>query len=333
MRTTVKQWLPAVCMLVASTSVMAQDTCTNRGDLDTIYCDANKDLVADTPTDPKKWRNPNTIVFSYTPVEDPAVYEKIFEPFTAYLTQCTAKRVVFFQVQSNAAQIEAMRSGRLHVAGFSTGPTAFAVNVAGAVPFANKGNDAGIQRNYNMIVISRKDNATIKSLADLKGKKVAHASPSSNSGHMAPMALLPKQGITPGQDYKILFSGKHDQSVMGVNSGDYDAATVASDVFDRIARRGTIKADDFRILYRSAPFPTSSFAYTHDLAPELRDKLVACFISFKYPPEMVKAFEGDSKFVPSTYLKDYAIVREVAEAAGEKFTRAAYEKEIAKGKK
>jgi phosphonate transport system substrate-binding protein len=328
-----KQWLPAACVMVASTSAMAQDACPNRGDLDTIYCDANKDLVADTPTDPKKWRNPNTIVFTYTPVEDPAVYEKIFEPFTTHLAQCTAKRVVFFQVQSNAAQIEAMRSGRLHVAGFSTGPTAFAVNVAGAVPFAIKGNDAGAPRSYNLIVIARKDNAAIKSLTDLKGKKVAHASPSSNSGHMAPMALLPKQGLTPGQDYKILFSGKHDQSVMGVNSGDYDAATVASDVFDRIARRGTIKADDFRILYRSAPFPTSSFAYAHDLAPELRDKLVACFTSYKYTPEMVKAFDGDSKFVPATYLKDYAIVREVAEAGGEKFTREAYEKEAAKAKK
>lgn len=333
MRLTMKQWLPAVWVMVASTSAMAQDACPQRGDLDTIYCDANKDLVADTPTDPKKWRNPNTIVFTYTPVEDPAVYEKIFEPFTTHLAQCTAKRVVFFQVQSNAAQIEAMRSGRLHVAGFSTGPTAFAVNVAGAVPFAIKGNDSGVPRSYNLIVIARKDNAAIKSLTDLKGKKVAHASPSSNSGHMAPMALLPKQGLTPGQDYKILFSGKHDQSVMGVNSGDYDAATVASDVFDRIARRGTIKADDFRILYRSAPFPTSSFAYAHDLAPELRDKLVSCFTNFKYTPEMVKAFDGDSKFVPATYLKDYAIVREVAEAGGEKFTREAYEKEAAKAKK
>jgi phosphonate transport system substrate-binding protein len=42
-------------------------------------------MVADVPTDPKKWRNPSTIVFTYTPVEDPAVYENIFKPFTTYL--------------------------------------------------------------------------------------------------------------------------------------------------------------------------------------------------------------------------------------------------------
>jgi phosphonate transport system substrate-binding protein len=324
----------AVALSLASMApaAFAQDACPHRGDLDAMYCDANKDLVADTPTDPKKWRNPSTIVFTYTPVEDPAVYEKLFDPFTKHLAQCTDKKVVFFQVQSNAAQIEAMRAGRLHVGGFSTGPTAFAVNIAGAVPFAIKGGPNG-PRSYNLIVISRKDNAAIKTLADLKGKKVAHASPSSNSGHMAPMALLPKQGVTPGKDYNILFSGKHDQSILGVNSRDYDAATVASDVFERIARRGTIKADDFNILYRSAAFPTSSFAYAHDLAPELRNKLVGCFMNFAYTPEMIKAFDGDSKFVPATYQKEYAIVREVAEAGGEKFTREAYDKEAAKAKK
>jgi hypothetical protein len=64
---------------------------------------------------------PSTIVFTYTPVEDPAVYENIFKPFTTHLAKCVDKKVVFYQVQSNAAEIEAMRSGRLHVAGFSTG--------------------------------------------------------------------------------------------------------------------------------------------------------------------------------------------------------------------
>ena len=97
----------------------AADTCPNRGDLDQMYCDANKDLVADTPTDPAKLKTPSTLVFTYTPVEDPAVYEDIFKPFTKHLSECTGKRVVFYQVQSNAAEIEAMRSGRLHAVSYT----------------------------------------------------------------------------------------------------------------------------------------------------------------------------------------------------------------------
>jgi phosphonate transport system substrate-binding protein len=220
--------LAALYALSGPTVSLGQDQCSHRGDLDAIYCDANKDMVADTPSDPKRQKTPSTLVFTYTPVEDPAVYEKIYKPFTEHLGQCTGKRVVYFQVQSNAAQIEAMRSGRLHVGGFSTGPTAFAVNIAGAVPFAVKGTESAGQ-GYNLVVIV-KASSKFQKLSDLKGAKVAHTAPSSNSGHMAPMALFPKNGLTPEKDYKILFSGKHDQSVLGVNSGDYDAAAVASDV-------------------------------------------------------------------------------------------------------
>ena len=74
---------------------------------------------------------------------------------------------------------------------------------------------------------------------------------------------LLQQGVVPGKDYKVLFSGQHDQSILGVASGDYDAAAVASDVFDRMVARGAVKADDFRVLYRSDAFPTSSFAHAH----------------------------------------------------------------------
>ena len=299
--------------------------CKSRGDLDPMYCDENGDMVADPPKDAKKLKTPNTLVFTYTPVEDPAVYEKVFKPFTDHLALCTGKKVVFYQVQSNAAEIEAMRSGRLHVGGFSTGPTAFAVNIAGAVPFAIKGYEKDYQ-GYNLIVVV-KASSPFQKLSDLKGRKVAHTSPSSNSGHMAPMALFPKEGLAPEKDYKIIFSGKHDQSILGVGTGDYDAAAVASDVFHRMGVRGQIKEGDYRVIYRSAKFPTSSFAYAHDLEPALRDKMLKCFYDYRYTEEMKKAFDGADRFFPINYKEHWAVVREVADAGGEKFNRAAYEKE------
>ena len=320
-----RKHLIAAALLLGAIGAAHAQTCANRGELDAQYCDANKDLVADTPTDAGKLKNPSTIVFTYTPVEDPAVYESIFKPFTTHLASCTGKKVVFYQVQSNAAEIEAMRSGRLHVGGFSTGPTAFAVNIAGAVPFAVKGTEKEFQ-GYNLIVVVKKD-SPYKTLADLKGKKVAHTAPSSNSGHMAPMALFPKEGLTPDKDYKILFSGKHDQSILGVRSGDYDAAPVASDVFHRMGVRGQIKEDEFRIIWRSAKFPTSSFSYAHDLEPKFRDQMLKCFYEYRFPAEMQKAFDGADRFFPITYQKDWAVVRHVAEAGGESFNRAGYEKE------
>ncbi len=110
-----------------------------RGDLDKAYCDRDGDLVADAPTDPKQLVNPSTLIFAYTPVEDPAVYAKAWDGFVKHMEKTTGKKVVFFPVQSNAAEIEAMRSGRLHVAGFNTGSNPIAVNCAGFVPFAIMG--------------------------------------------------------------------------------------------------------------------------------------------------------------------------------------------------
>ena len=317
--------LAGVFVSMISSGALAADACKNRGELDQMYCDDNNDMVADSPVDSKKWKNPGTIVFTYTPVEDPAVYESIFKPFTTHLSQCLSKKVVFYQVQNNAAEIEAMRSGRLHVGGFSTGPTAFAVNIAGAVPFGIKGTEKEFQ-GYNLIVIV-KASSPYQKLTDLKGKKFAHTAPSSNSGHMAPLALFPHEGLTPDKDYKILFSGKHDQSVLGVNSGDYDAAAVASDVFHRMAERGQVKESDFRVIYRSQKFPTSSFAYAHDLDPKLVDKMLGCFYDYRFPPEMKKAFDGADRFFPINYKTTWEVVRKVAESSGQGFNRAQYEAE------
>jgi phosphonate transport system substrate-binding protein len=310
---------------VLALSVAPAQACSNRGELDEAYCDENKDLVADVPA---KTRDPSVIVFAYTPVEDPAVYENAFKPFTEYLGKCINKRVVYYPVQSNSAEIEAMRSGRLHVAGFSTGPLGFAVNMAGAVPFAAKGTAAGPQ-GYHLIMLVKKD-SPFQKLSDLKGKRVAHTAPSSNSGNLAPIALFPAEGLTPGKDYTPLWSGGHDKTALGVGTGDYDAGGVASDVFERMVARGTIKADDYRIIYKSQRFPTSGFAYAHDLKPELAKKMVQCFYDFRFPPEMQKDFEGDDRFAPINYVKDWAVIREVAEKSGTPYNKAAYEKESAR---
>ena len=73
--------------------------------MDTAYCDRNFDQVADLPLDSKDWVDPKTIIFTYTPVEDPAVYANIWQNFVKHLEKHTDRKVVFFPVGSNAAQL------------------------------------------------------------------------------------------------------------------------------------------------------------------------------------------------------------------------------------
>ena len=122
-------------------------------------------------------------------------------------------------------------------------------------------------------------------------------------------------------------SGGHDKSALGVLSGDYDMAGVASDVFERMVARGTVKADDYRIIYKSPIFPTSSFAHAHDLKPELAKKIIDCFFAFRFPESMRKEFNGDDRFVPITYKETWNVVRDIAEGSGTPYNKSAYDAE------
>lgn len=311
--------------LVGATAARSEDACPNRGQLDTLYCDADGDLVADTPTASNRLKDPSTLVFSYAPVENPAVYQTIFQPLIDLLGSCTGKKVVYFSAQSSTAQVEAMRSGRLHVSSFSTGTVGFAVNLAGAVPFVAIGNENEIM-GYQVWAIVKAD-SPFKVLSDLKGRKVAHVSPSSNSGHLAPRVMFPAEGLVPDQDYKPVMSGGHDKSILGVASGDYDMAPIASDVLERMQMRKDVDESKLRIIWKSGTFPTSAVSYAHDLKPELQAALRKCLVEFRFTEGMKKEYPGFDRFVPMTYKETWRPLREVAEKSGTPYNRNAYEAE------
>jgi phosphonate transport system substrate-binding protein len=311
--------LMALCLgtlaLIAPATAPAQQGCTERGDLDTRYCDRDGDLVADTPTDAKQRQDPSTLIFSYTPVEDPAVYENVFGDFMTHLAKTTGKRVRWYPAESYAAQVEAMRSGRLHIAGVATGPTPYAVNLAGFVPIVAMERADG-SFGYKLWLITHKD-SPIKSIADLKGKRVAHVAPSSNSGDLAPRALFKSQGIEPDKDYTVVYSGKHDNSIMGVVNRDYDAAPVASTVVERMAARNMFKMGDLRIIYESKPFPRTAFGVAHDLEPDLQRKIKEAFITFDFKKSaLAKEFKDVEKFGSIDYKDAWRDIRTIQKASG-----------------
>ena len=298
----------------------ASAACKNRGDLDVRFCDDDGDLVADTPADSSKWLNPDTLIFSYTPVEDPSVYENVFTEFIDYLAKNTGKKVKWYGAESYAAQVEAMRSGRLHVAGISTGPTVFGVNLAGYVPIAIMGKDDG-RFGYQLQLITHKD-SDIKKVSDLKGRKVAHVTPSSNSGNQAPRALFKSMGVVPDKDYKVLYSGKHDNSIMGVANKDYDAAPIASSVLDRMHDKGIVNKDDLRIIWQSKLFPTTSYGYAHNLHPDLKRQITYAFLSFDWTGTALQKEFGkkSDRFISISFKDHWTDIRTIQKTNGTKYT-------------
>ncbi|MGJ7040888.1 phosphonate transport system substrate-binding protein [Shinella sp. BE166] len=288
--------------------------------LDSRYTDADGDLVADIPTDASQLVDPDTLVFAYTPVEDPAVYADVWKGFLDHLAEKTGKKVQFFPVQENAAQIEAMRAGRLHVSGFNTGSNPIAVACAGFRPFAMMASKDGAF-GYEMEIITYPGSG-VEKIEDLKGKKLAFTSETSNSGFKAPSALLKSEyKLEAGKDFEPVFSGKHDNSILGVANKDYPAAAVANSVMKRMIARDVVKADQIVSIFKSQTFPTTGYGVAYNLTPELQEKIKDAFFSFNWEgTALLKEFETSEppqeSFIPISFKDNWSVIRQIDEANG-----------------
>jgi phosphonate transport system substrate-binding protein len=284
--------------------------------LDSRYTDADGDLIADIPSDAAQLVDPDTLIFAYTPVEDPAVYAKAWADFLAHMESVTGKKVQFFPVQSNAAQIEAMRAGRLHIAGFNTGSNPIAVACAGFRPFTIMASADG-SFGYEMEIITYPGSG-IDKVEDIKGKSLAFTSETSNSGFKAPSAILKADfDMIPDRDFEAVFSGKHDNSILGVANKDYPAASIANSVLARMIDRNVVTADQIVSLYKSQTFPTTGYGIVYNLKPELQAKIQEAFFTFPWEgSSLQEEFEksGEAQFIPITFQEHWAVIRKIDEA-------------------
>jgi phosphonate transport system substrate-binding protein len=306
--------LLALCSMGVSAS--AQDC--PRGDLDQRYCDVDGDLIADIPTDPADQIDPDTLIFAYTPVEDPAVYRDAWVEFMDHLEAVTGKEAIIFPVQSNAAQIEAMRSGRLHISGFNTGSNPLAVNCAGFRPFTIMASDDG-HFGYEMEIITYPGSG-IEKVEDIKGGQLAFSSPTSNSGFKAPSAILMSDyDMLADRDFEPVFSGKHDNTILGVANKDYAAGAVANSVMQRMISRDVIKADQVVSIYKSQTFPTTGFGVVYNLKPELQEKIKEAFFTFNWEGTALQAEfskSNEAKFIEMNYKDFWDVIRKIDAANG-----------------
>ena len=318
MNLNIKLLLGASAIALFSMGGVASAQDCPRGDLDERFCDVDGDLIADIPTDESQLIDPETLIFAYTPVEDPAVYRDAWVEFMAHLEEVTGKKAEIFPVQSNAAQIEAMRSGRLHISGFNTGSNPLAVNCAGFRPFtimASKDGGFG----YEMEIITYPGSG-IEKVEDLAGKQMAFTAPTSNSGFKAPSAILMADyDLVPDRDFEPVFSGKHDNSILGVANKDYPAASIANSVMHRMIDRDVIKPEQVVSIYKSQTFPTTGFGVVYNLKPDLQEKIKEAFFSFDWEGTALQeefSKSGEEQFIEMNYKDFWEVIRKIDAANG-----------------
>jgi phosphonate transport system substrate-binding protein len=128
----------------------------------------------------------------------------------------------------------------------------------------------------------------INSMDDAKGKIFAFADPNSTSGYLVPGAeLTAKYGKLEEYFSEVKMSGGHEQTIVGVANGDFDAGVSWADglgnwedgytsgAFRKAADSGVVDLTTMKEIWRSALIPEGPMVVRRALPQDVKDKMYA----------------------------------------------------------
>lgn len=224
---------------------------------------------------------PRALTIGLIPAEDSQAMIESSRQVLDALQQQLGMPVKPFVATDYNGVIEALRAKKLDVAYLGPFSYVLASSVAEVEAFSVAVTKKAGQSAYRSVILARKDSG-LRSVAELKGRNFAFVDPSSASGHLFPKAGLQQTGLDPETYFgRVVFSGSHDASILAVANRKVDAAAVADRIFNSAVAKGTVKQDDFVVLWSSRPIPESPMVWRKDLDPALKEKLAKALANLK----------------------------------------------------
>ncbi|PIT99693.1 MAG: phosphate/phosphite/phosphonate ABC transporter substrate-binding protein [Bdellovibrionales bacterium CG10_big_fil_rev_8_21_14_0_10_45_34] len=263
-----------------------------------------------------------SIRIGFIPGENPEKLRVSSEAFAKRLSISLGIKVEPYISEDYQGLINAMSEKKIDFAFFTAMTFVFAEKEANAKVLLKK----VWATPYYYSLVAVREGSGIKSLKDLKGKKVAFVDEKSTSGYLYPMVKLGELGIDPARDFKKqVFSGSHDLSVEMLKKGEVDAIAVFSDnesgSNSALTKYGLKK---FRKLWLSEPIPNDPFVVRQDFYdsdPQLTHTLMYSFIDLANAPEgnLLKKWFNVSEMKLATSAQ-YDPVRRMVERLGLRLT-------------
>jgi phosphonate transport system substrate-binding protein len=240
---------------------------------------ANGLALGTKPAEAQDWKSKYPeLVFGIIPAENASATTARYTPFTEYLSKQLGTKVTLRIANDYAAVIEGQRSENIHIAMY--GPASYARAYTTGVktePFAIEISGDGTRGYYSVLYV--KADSPYQKLEDLKGKNLCLVDPNSTSGNNVPRFAMNKMSIDPDKYFsKVVYSGSHENAVIAVDQGTCDAAfnwwndEKESNLL-RMASRGIVKAENFRIIFKSDQIVNSPMAYLSSLPADLKAKI------------------------------------------------------------
>ncbi|MEJ2069866.1 MAG: phosphate/phosphite/phosphonate ABC transporter substrate-binding protein [Syntrophobacterales bacterium] len=185
----------------------------------------------------------------------------------------------------------------------------------GARAFARVVEERG-KENFRGQIICRADNPNIKTLADLKGKRLIAVDPTSAGGFLYPWSLVLENGLRKQDFAEITFApgpgGKQEKVVMAVYSGKYDVGMIREGTLKILGDKIDLK--QIRILAYSRWYPGWVYAARSGLDPAIVAKIKKALLALNINNPEHKAILEKAGFIGviSAQDSDFDPVRQLA---------------------
>ena len=166
----------------------------------------------------------------------------------------------------------------------------------------------GTSTYYGMIIV--RDDSKIRSVGDMKGKRLAFVEKNTMAGYLHPLAYFKKHGIDYQTYFKeFYFTGTHEDVVYDILDRKADVGAVKSTILVRLAEEDPKVANGLFIISRTPPVPENSLAVRHDLSPSLKAKIRTVLLNMHEDPEGIKALREFKarKFIATTDMDFHSI--------------------------
>jgi phosphonate transport system substrate-binding protein len=249
------------------------------------------------------------------PDESPTELARKAAPLVKYLEQRLGTKVEFTPVTDYAAAVEALANQQVELAWFGGFTFVQALIRSGgkAIPLVQREEDA----QFRSVFITTE--ASIKSLADLKGKTLSFGSQSSTSGHLMPRSFMMAAGIDADRDLRrVAYSGAHDATVAAVASGKVDAGALNISVWEKLVTDKKVDPAKVRVFYTTPPYFDYNWTVHADMPAAQRERLSKAFLDLsKATPEgrEILELQRATRFVP-TQVANYSGIESAARSAG-----------------
>lgn len=272
--------------------------------LSLVGCGQNNDETA-TNQQSNSWGK--ELYFSVIPIESDARTRERYARFISYLEQQLDSTIHLVMPKDYADVINGLKEKKIDFA--LLGPKSYVeaskhANVMTAVRVIGEDGQDG----YKGLIITKKGSG-LKKLADLQGKTFAFTDPNSTSGNLIPSVYFAAQAQIDPETFfsKVIFSGKHQKSILMVKNGEIDAAATNNVDVERDSGRGWHQ-DDFNIIWESQLIPHDMLAYRQDLPEAFKQALISASVAYDDAQGLKDM--AISKFIPSKD-EDYVFVRQL----------------------